>query len=149
MEKRVTISGAIFEINAPYAAGHVLTDIEAGVLNQTWCENIRNNTAAKVAELGPETSAAEEHVTEYASTYTFSQSGGGRGPAVDPVTEEAHRILKTVPVIKKTVAAMKGTGATARQREYLDKKLADNPDVRAQAEANVESARNMALKIKV
>ena len=34
-----------FEIKAPYVAGHVVTDIEAKVLNRTFAENVGNNVS--------------------------------------------------------------------------------------------------------
>jgi hypothetical protein len=48
--KTKTIEGKNFEISQPYEEGHVITAIEARVLNQTRSENIGNNVRAKLKE---------------------------------------------------------------------------------------------------
>lgn len=79
-----TIAGRKIELNAPYEPGHVLSDIEAKVLNQTWVENVRNNTAKKL-ESGE---IDEDDVLAYAASYTFAQRGMRAAVEVDPVEEE-------------------------------------------------------------
>ena len=44
----VTIAGNVFAVPLRYAAGHVITEGEASALNQTLCENVRNNLAPKI-----------------------------------------------------------------------------------------------------
>lgn len=104
--KSITIQGVSFEVTAPYAAGHVVTEAEALALNQVRAENIRNNKARAVK------AAKEEHgdelpsdilkalaaeVSEYDKNYEFTIAsvGGGRTP-VDPVEREAVKIAKTL-----------------------------------------------------
>lgn len=96
-ERTITVAGLTFAAPSPYSAGHVLTETEANVLNQTFAENLRNNFAPKVkkavedaGEAGLSETAREALMAEfatYATEYTFGTSGGPRGARgpVDPV----------------------------------------------------------------
>lgn len=96
--KTVVIAGTQFTLPIPFAAGHPLSEGEAKALNQTYHENIRNNWAAKVKELGdaPDASALRDmqsKISEYASEYEFPVAGTPRAP-VDPIEREANVIAK-------------------------------------------------------
>lgn len=102
--KTTIISGQSFEIATPYAAGHVLTEVEAKVLNQTRVENVRNNVAKAVKEAydsGDETKIAEVRtaVAAYDAEYVFT-AGGSRGALatvrLDPVEREARKLAKSI-----------------------------------------------------
>lgn len=103
MRESITIQGLDFAVHSPYEAGHVLSAEEAGVLNQTFHENLRNNFASTVkdakAEHGdelPETAitALQSEFDEYAKEYKFGvRKGGARAPA-DPVEAEAFKMAK-------------------------------------------------------
>ncbi len=84
----ITIAGREFNAPVPYSAGHVLSETEAGVLNQTFHENLRNNFAKKAKEGG-----TQADFDEYALSYEFGarRSGGPRASG-DPVLNEAIRL---------------------------------------------------------
>ena len=44
----ITIQGESFSVDMPYSEGHVCTSTQAGALNQTRAENLRNNFASSV-----------------------------------------------------------------------------------------------------
>ena len=103
MRESITIQGLDFAVHSPYEAGHQLTADEAGVLNQTFHENLRNNFASTVkdykAEHGDDLPEAaltklQEEFDEYAKDYKFGvRRGGTRAPA-DPIEAEAFRMAK-------------------------------------------------------
>jgi len=92
---QITIQGQVFRVPIRYAAGHVLTEGEAGALNQTLHENLRNNFAKKVAdgtEAGLPLETLQEQLDDYASEYQFgARTGGVRG---DPVMTLALNIAR-------------------------------------------------------
>ncbi len=101
-----TINGFTLSVPQPYAAGQVLTDATASMLNQTFAENISNNTRAALkagvvltegAEATPHTvetaqSLIDSYVTEYEPG--VRRGGGGEARVVDPVEREARKIAK-------------------------------------------------------
>lgn len=104
--KTITIQGLEFEVNQPYAEGHILTAAEAKALNQVRAENIRNNTARKIeaakAEAGGDLTqqaitALAAEVAAYDAQYDFTLATGGGSPRVtDPVEREALSIARTL-----------------------------------------------------
>src|SRR5262245_42373901 len=90
---QITIKGTVFRVPIRYAAGHVLTEGEAGALNQTLHENLRNNFAKKVAdgqEAGLPVDTLQQQLDDYAAEYQFgARAGGVRG---DPVLTLAMNI---------------------------------------------------------
>ena len=116
--QEVTIAGEVFKVAPRYDAGHVLLENEAGALNQTFFENIRNNMAKAVQE-AKETGAfdqdvMQDQITQYANDYEF---GARRGPGAskDPVMAEALKLAKKA--ISKALAAKYGPkhGKTAEE----------------------------------
>lgn len=92
-----TINGLQFEISEPYAEGHVVTDLEARVLNQTRSENIGNNARAKIKEMQDAGNGEEEiaaYVTELDSGYSFTVRGVSSARKLDPVEREARKIAR-------------------------------------------------------
>lgn len=95
--KTVTIAGHSFDLNAPYSAGHVVTEAEAKTLNQTRHENVRNNLAKAVKELieAGKMDEAKAKVAEYDASYEFTMASvGGGATRLDPVEREARAIAK-------------------------------------------------------
>lgn len=96
------------QVPAPYAAGHVVTEGEAAILNQTIAENVSNNLRAKLlagVKEGEGDSAttrqfteaeAQALVDEYLASYEPGVRRGGSGePRVtDPVEKEARAIAR-------------------------------------------------------
>lgn len=99
----ITISGQTFAVTVPFEEGHVCTVAEAKALNQTRCENIRNNMAKRVKEkhddegnvTEADMTALTEAVTEYDKEYVFTLANvGGSRQALDPVEKEARKIAR-------------------------------------------------------
>lgn len=102
--KSKIIAGETFTVSQPYAAGHVLTEVEAKVLNQVRAENIGNNLretikeALELREKGDTSKydALAQTVAAYDAEYTFSMGGGGGGATrLDPVEREAKSLAES------------------------------------------------------
>ena len=136
----VTIAGGNFKVPSPFAEGHVLTKTEAQALNQTFRENIRNNSAKKVKELlekKTETAKIQKVVDEYVGKYEFGVSGGG-GRVMDPVEREAINLATN-----RVKAAIRKKGLTVsdftstKLRELAKGTIKKYPDIMAQAKTVV------------
>src|SRR5215471_2186934 len=95
----ITIQGKTFKVPIRYAAGHVLTEGEAGALNQTLHENLRNNFAKKVVEgteAGVTQDVMQQQLDDYASDYQFGVRTGGGGFRGDPVMTLAMNLSREV-----------------------------------------------------
>jgi hypothetical protein len=116
--QEVTIAGEVFKVAPRYEAGHVLLENEAGALNQTFFENIRNNMAKAVQEAKDagafDQDIMQDRITAYADEYEF---GARRGPGApkDPVMAEALKLAKKA--ISKALVAKYGAkhGKTAEE----------------------------------
>lgn len=151
--KQFTISGKTFEIDEPYAEGHVCSPAEAKTLNQTRAENVRNNLAKHIKTLeeagsveldGVTYSDGQALVTAYAKDYEFSMGGGGTARVVDPVEREAIALAKAwikeqLADIGKTVKEHFKTDTDAGKERYASKvaEVAEQPEVRKEAEKAV------------
>jgi len=95
--EEITIQGKTFKVPVRYSAGHQLTEGEAGALNQTYHENLRNNFAKKVNE-GDEAGITQEvlqqQLDDYANDYQFGVRTGGGGFRGDPVMTLAMNIAR-------------------------------------------------------
>lgn len=111
----ITIQGITFQVPQPYEAGDILKANEAGALNQTYAENLRNNFANKVKEAKEKAGDGEVDVDvlqseldDYAENYEFGvRTGSGRSG--DPVMTEAMDIMrdKVRKAIKKNGGSLK------------------------------------------
>jgi hypothetical protein len=108
----IHICGREFDIPVPdrYNPGEMieLTPGESSSIKQTFCENIRNNIAARMKKgdgeaINKDGDLHEElvdewqtKVSEYATSYQFGVRavGGGRGPSLDPETRIALSLIK-------------------------------------------------------
>lgn len=94
---QITIQGQAFKVPIRYAAGHALTEGEAGALNQTLHENLRNNFAKKVAEgveAGVPIATLQQQLDDYANDYQFGVRTGGGGFRGDPVMTLAMNVAR-------------------------------------------------------
>jgi len=95
--EQVTVVGHVFTMPNPFEEGHVLTEGEAGQLNQVYHENIRNNIAKKVKDAITAGSftveAFQAQIDKMCEEYEFGKrrAGGPRAPS-DPVAKEALRL---------------------------------------------------------
>lgn len=107
---QITIQGQVFKVPIRYAAGHTLTDGEAGALNQTLHENLRNNFAKKVSEgqeAGVPLETLQQQLDDYANDYQFGVRTGGGGFRGDPVMTLAMNIAREL--LRSAIKAKKGT----------------------------------------
>lgn len=136
--KTIQIAGVNFEAPFKYAAGHVLTEVEAKALNQTRFENLRNNFAStvKASVEGKEGAVAQADLpakfAEYEAAYDFATPGtGGVSRTLDPIEKEARALA--VELVKQALKA-KGRTYTAPKEATDEEKAA----YRAQIDAKVE-----------
>jgi len=159
----VTIAGHVFSVPLKYEAGHVLTEGEASALNQTLCENVRNNLAPKLKK---EQDALTEgktldvtewqtKVTEYGTAYEF----GVRqiSVAVDPLDAEIQRMAKAaVKLALSTAIKDKNPKYPGKLKDYEEQipglvaGLLASPrgeKIRKDAERNLRDKRNTAAAL--
>lgn len=89
-----TVQGKLLTIPTPYAAGHVVTENEAQVLNQTLAENVRNNIAKEIERASAEgktDAELQQIVDNYVAEYEF---GARSVRSTDPVEREALIMAK-------------------------------------------------------
>src|SRR6056297_1178047 len=103
--KEITIQGFRLNAPAPFAEGHPLTEVEAGVLNQTLAENLRNNFGSQLKKskedaeaegnvFDPNPEQLQEAFDAYVAEYEFGAKKGGGGVTVDPVERKARALAK-------------------------------------------------------
>lgn len=103
---QITIQGQTFKVPIRYVAGHQLTEGEAGALNQTYHENLRNNFASKVrdgVEANVPLTTLQQQLDDYANDYQFGQRTGGGGFRGDPVMTIAMNMARDI--IRKAIKA--------------------------------------------
>jgi len=107
---KIKIQEMIFTASTPYAEGHSLTALEAKALNQTRCENLRNNfaktvkTAKEAGDLTVEQMQdLQAQFSAYDQAYTFAERKAAS--AVDPVEKETWKLAS-----KAVMAALRKKG---------------------------------------
>lgn len=144
------IGGIAFELSQPYDEGHVLTAIEARVLNQTRSENIGNNVRAKIAEMKDEGKSEDEIralVTSVDAEYVFNAARDGTGRVVDPYEREARKIARELlrAHLAETGRKLNVTPEGLTDDEWKDKiegevdRIAANEEVLKAAKKNVDA----------
>lgn len=141
----ITIQGETFHAEPRYNEGDTLNANEAGALNQTFFENLRNNFANKVKEAKEAGTFVLEELQksfeEYTNRYQFGvrTGGGGGGTRRDPVLAEAISIA-----LEKIKEAIKRAGANVSDYDAKDlrvkaKELAERtPDIMELARERVK-----------
>lgn len=155
--EQITIQGVEFTAPVLYFEGHVLTENEAGVLNQTLHENLRNNFAGRVKAAkeeaeknGTEIDLGSLHsaFAEYAAGYQF----GVRRPGSSPVSRDPvwNRAMVLARQIVRSAIKAKGLNVkdySDRIDGLAEKFLNENPkggEVVEQARIAVEAERAVA-----
>lgn len=145
----ITIKSLVFSAPAPYAEGHVLTEAEASVLNQTLAENLRNNFAKKVEEAKAEAEKAGSAVDmellqfafdDYAAKYEFGIRSVSSKEPLDPIEREAMAIARNLvkAALQKEGHKIKDVGAE-KINELAKAALDKHPILREKAKAIVEA----------
>lgn len=164
--RRVTISGETFEIKVPYSAGHTLTEAEASVLNQTFTENIRNNSAGRIkaAKEAAETNGTpfsldtpiggegedagktlRQLIQEYADTYEFGVRTQRSSEPADPVEREARSIAREAITAQLRAKGIKRKDVTEEAFEQALQKHSKNPQILKEAQRRVKAKNDIGL----
>jgi hypothetical protein len=130
-----------FQIPAPFNEGHTCTASEAGVLNQTLAENVRNNLAKRVKESVDkgefDQSKMQAEIDQYLEEYEFGQRRG-RGPT-DPVEREALNIAKDIVKNALREQGIKLADVdTADLNDLAQQTVEANPAITKEAESRVK-----------
>ena len=141
------------DVQQPYAAGQVMDEITAHVLNTTLYGNIKNNLRNKIAKLqeawkkaNPETQwpgLTPEQDAEFRKFIeTYALAIHSTAPS-DPIEAEAHRIAKGV--IEDGIRAKGGNPAHYKEKmgEFIQKILERRPDIMAEAQRRVEARKEV------
>jgi hypothetical protein len=135
--KLFTVAGISLEVPEPFNEGHVLTANEAKVLNQTYAENIRNNTApmakkaiadANDVVTDVDKAALQAKIDEYVASYEFGVRAAGTGEAriVDPIEKEANRLGKQIVKDALKAKGIKFTDVSTEKFNSLVKQVLDS-----------------------
>lgn len=152
-KESITIQGLDFAVHSPYTAGHPLTAEEAGVLNQTFHENLRNNFAGEVKskkeEHGDELPAAvikalQDEFEVYADNYKFGVRRVGLRAPADPVEAEAFKMIKDLIRIKVREQGKKADAATIAEAATQILASDRGDKYRKAAEARLKEAQKVA-----
>lgn len=162
------VQGAVLSFPLPYVEGHRLVQNEANALNQTYCENLRNNFAPQAKKFYEDHKAwdAEKETPTrildpgeidqlqtifdaYIEGYEFGTSGGGRS-TLDPVTRQARSMAEERIRAKIKGAGMKLSEITReKMNEMIDQALENNPKFMEKAAAYVASLQDAADDLSV
>lgn len=144
--KPKVINGLSFALSQPYLAGHVLTEIEAKVLNQTRSENIGNNSRAKIKEMqdeGASEADIQAFVAEVDANYIFRTASEGAGRSVDPYEKEARKIARE---LLKDHLATTGRKITVTPEGLTDDEWKDKVDTEVDRIASTDAVLKAAKK---
>ena len=164
--RQITIAGLVFDVEDKYAEGHAVTANEAGALNQTRAENLRNNFASVVRKAQEEANAdtpegsdpvalddaaveaLRAEFTTVAGAYEFGVRGGGIR-ITDPVEREANRLAKEQ--IDAAIKAKYGRLDAVDKDRYkeLVANFAASEEVQAQAKENIAKAASLGASLKL
>ena len=154
METKPKVINAVsFEITQPYAAGHVLTELEAKVLNQTRSENVGNNTRTKIKEMqdaGEPVTNIVAYVTAFDAEYVFRSVSESAGRSVDPTETEARKIAKELLKNHLATTGRKITVAPDGETDesWKDKVAAKVEEIASSDAVLKAAAKNVAAKKK-
>lgn len=150
---KINIYDNEFEVSAPYAEGHTLSEIEANVLNRVRAENISNNQRAhvKAAIDGKDGAKSLDEVkadfAAYDKAYVFNMvAARGSRTSMTPLERECTRIAKAwlVQKLRESSTTLKAY-TEANGKEAVDAKVAEvagNDQIVKMAKANLKRAEN-------
>lgn len=152
MTKQILIAKTPFTVSEPYAEGHVLTEMEARVLNQVRAENIGNNFRKAVDDCLKGVANAKSMETiqaefaEYDKTYSFTAVRRTAAARLSPLDAEALRLAKAW-----IVGQLKAANKTLKA--YVDEKGKDAfeakmAEVAATADIQALAKKNLANQTK-
>lgn len=147
----IQIQGITFEVSAPYAEGHICTAIEAGNLNQSYTEALRNNFSKTVKAafngqpaVSPEVAAElQAKFAAYVESYSFKGKRISKAP-LDPVEYEAAKLARAAitEALKKKGANVKDLAA-GKMEGFITQLLDSKPEYRAEAQRRIDAQRSV------
>lgn len=157
LTRTMKISGHEFVCEDRYAEGHVLTANEAAALNGLRRENLRNNFAAKIANLLKQNNISEptpeilaklhEMFEVEKAEYQFNvrRRAAGASEGADPIDKLTYSLARQLLTNMLKANGLKVKDVSEEDREALIEELiAGSPDIRKTAEA--QYAQKQALK---
>src|SRR5215813_3160773 len=146
----ITIQGKTFTVPVKYTAGHVLKENEAGALNQTFWENLRNNFAGKVkegVEAGTGDDVLQKQLDDYAADYEFGERRGGGGFRGDAVMTAAmgiaRELVRNALKVKNLTEEYSATKISAVAKSLIDSQ-GENGKIITAAREQVEAEKKAA-----
>ena len=159
-KRNITCQGLVLSAPLPYDEGHELTKNEAGVMNQTYVENLRNNFAGKIqkackdnkveisSDLPDEIKASlQKAFDDYGDGYEF----GVRGvTSVDPIRSQAIQLAigKVKEALKKKGMKLAEIGAE-KIKEMAEAAVDSKPKFMERAEKIIAAKRLAAEDLEV
>lgn len=151
--KPKVINGLSFEISQPYAEGHVLTALEARVLNQTRAENVGNNVRQRIKDMleggtdaYPQPVGEDEvraYVSQFDQDYVFKTASEGGRTSRDPYETEARKIAREL--LKEHLAST-GRKITVAPEGLTDDEWKEKVDTEVDRIASTEGVLKAAAK---
>ena len=146
----ITIQGYTFQLLAPYIPGQPLGVAEAGLLNREWSNAVRLGFAKRVQDALEDfggvlsnggLAALQISFQDYAEKYSFKAAPSR---TADPIVRQKHAIAKRILDIKLNALGL--TRQTFGEHKYENalSRLMNNPQVIAQAQEQLASARSVA-----
>lgn len=139
--RQFVIQDETFSLPAPFNEGHVCTNAEASVLNQTLAENVRNNMAKKIKDAKEANTFNQNEMQAEVDLYIEEYEFGvrrGRGP-LDPIEREALNIAKdTVKDALRKNGYKLADVDTDDINRLAEQVVADNPEITKEAERRVK-----------
>jgi len=157
----ITIQGLVFPCRQIFDEGHTLTAVEAGVMNQTRDENLRNNYAAKIKSFMKDgkiekiDDLTDDHKAKLLSdfptfeeAYEFGSRGGAR--EVDPVRKQAVLFAtdSVKSALKKKGHNLKDIGAD-KIKEMAEAAIEKYPKFMEKAESVVKARQEAAAELDI
>lgn len=140
----IIIQGHSFETTLPYSEGHVIDAAEAGVLNQTWVENIRANFAKRVPQgaNGEMLEDLRDQFKQYVEAYEFRPRG-----AIDPIEREASRLARAKAGEWLNAKGLKQSELPEGRWDKMIESLKAHPSIRGEAKRRVEALQSVAESV--
>ena len=143
----IVVAGITLQAPNPYAEGHSLRENEAGVMNQTLHENLRNNFASTVKKAQEDANgeavdegALQQQFDAYIMEYDFGVRRSGGARISDPVEREAMVLARAKVRQALQKKGIKPADVGKDKIDELARGVIDKyPEYMATAKANVEA----------
>lgn len=144
MSTTIIIQGHQFEVTLPYSEGHVIDAAEAGVLNQTWVENIRANFSKRVPQgaNGELLDDLRDQFARYVEEYEFKPRG-----SIDPIEREASKLARAKAGEWLNAKGLKQSDLPDGKYDRMVESLKAHHTIRAEAKRRIEALQSVAESV--